>query len=91
MKDFVLSESVARKLAQTFVESEVMQTAVTQFIPKPVYEAITDAVDKRTAENFTEKMRLDDKPTDYPAGNRTTEPKMDIIIPEEDLWSSSGG
>lgn len=28
MKDFVLSESVARKLTETFVDSEVMQTAI---------------------------------------------------------------
>lgn len=63
MKDVVLSESIASKLAQTFVDSEVMETTITQFIRKRVEVAITDAKDKRTATMFPKNMSIDEKTT----------------------------
>lgn len=68
-----------------------MQNAITQFIRRIVEEAITYAVDKRTAAMLDEKMPVEDKQTTYLSGNRTREPPMDIIILGEDYWSSSGG
>lgn len=70
MKGFVHSQSVASKLAHTFVDSELMQTAITQFKRKRMEDAVTDTVDKRYVTIFAENMRIDDKTTAYPAGNR---------------------
>lgn len=61
-----------------------MQTAITEFIRKRVEETITDAVGKRAATMFAEKMRFEDKPKANQAGNRAGEPPLGIVIPEED-------
>lgn len=84
VKHFVLSKSVARKRAQTFIDLEVMQTSIMQFIRKEVDDYITDAVDKRTATMFTKEMRIDEKWTDYPEGNSEGEPPLDIVFQEDD-------
>lgn len=91
MKDFVQSASVARKIVQTFLYSEVMQNAITKFIRKRLEGAITDAMKKRTVTIFAEKMGIYDKMKVYPAGNWTNEPPLDVVIPERDVYSSSGG
>lgn len=84
MKYFVLSESVASKLSQTFIGSEVMQTAITQFIRKNVDDAVTDVVYKRAVTMFAKKMRNYDKTTVYLTVRRVREPTSDIVIREED-------
>lgn len=78
---------MVRKLAQTFVDSEVMKTTIEQFIRKLVDDAITDAVDHRTATMLAKKMRIDDKTTAYRTGNRADEPPLDIVILDEDSSS----
>lgn len=58
MKDFVLLESVASKLAQTFVDSEVMHTAIKKFIRIRVEDDITDAVERGTQKCSPKRCKL---------------------------------
>lgn len=75
-----LTDTVPRKVAETSLDSGIIQTAITQFIRETFKDAITDAEDKRHSSMLAYKMELDDKPTKYPEGSRTSERPIYIVI-----------
>lgn len=92
VKRFLTADIVMGKFATTFIASDIMLVAITQFIRKRVDIAVREFVDKQLTTVLRDMLKVsaDEKPTGLvPIVKTEGDTPTDIVVPDEESTSSA--